>query len=334
VELIWKPITDAVEWAALCARAEAVDGTGEIYTVADLAEELAEPSDDPSRRTGVWSDGALVGFAEARVRGQMPTIRVDLEGTVAPDHRGRGIGSHLIDWCLRRATGERDARIPGSPVDVSVTGYPDNPAQFELLASRGFRTRTWEALMTCQLAAVEPESVPQLPGFRVSTYEADRWDDVRVAHNESFSTDPGYVRWSQEEWRHWVEETAAARPALSLVAYEETADQVVSYVISQEYDGIRETTGLRELYVSRVGTLPDYRGQGLARRLLAGVVGLAADDGFNQVALHADTNNPTGAFKLYEAAGFVVTRLQERMYLTLPPTPDELSGGRVAAESI
>jgi ribosomal protein S18 acetylase RimI-like enzyme len=321
VELIWEPITDPITWAELCARAEAVDATGESYTLDELAEELADPADDPRLRTGVWSDGVLVGYGGIRVRGEAPpNVRIDMEGTVAPDHRGLGIGSQLIDWCLRLAAAERDARLPGSPIDVSATGHPDNPVQFQLLAGRGFRTRTWEALMTCRIAAVQPAPLPRLGGFRVAVYDPDRRYDVRVAHNQAFGTDPGYAPWSAEEWRHWVDETMAARPALSLVAYDETTDQVASYVIAQEYDGVREATGVRELYISKVGTVPTYRGRGLARALLVGVVGLAKTEGYDQIALHADANSPTGAFTLYESAGFTVHRQQERMYLAIPPS--------------
>jgi mycothiol synthase len=318
MELIWEPITDPVAWAELWARAEAVDATGEIYTADELAEELANPAADPGLRVGVRSDGVLVGYAAIRVRGEGPTVRIDIEGTVAPDHRGLGIGSQLIDWCMRRATAEHEARLADSPVDVFAEGYPDNPAQFQQLAARGFRTRSWEALMTCPLAAVEPVPFPQLDRFHISTYEADRWDDVRVAHNDAFGTDPRYTRWSATEWRQWVDETQAARPALSLVAREKATGKVASYVISQEYEAMFDTIGRRELYVSKVGTVPEHRGRGLARVLLSGVVGLAKDHGYDQVALHADTNSSTGAYTLYESVGFTVTRRLERMALTMP----------------
>jgi ribosomal protein S18 acetylase RimI-like enzyme len=148
---------------------------------------------------------------------------------------------------------------------------------------------------------------------------------VRAAHNRAFGTDPTFAPWSAAMWRQWVDDTQVARPDLSAVAFDHSG-AVASYVIGQEYDGVRELTGLRELYVSKVGTLPEFRSRGLARNLLQRVVALAAASGFDQVSLHADTHNPTGAFTLYESAGFVVVRRMQRMVLTCHP----VAGGPTA----
>jgi ribosomal protein S18 acetylase RimI-like enzyme len=320
MQLTWEPITDPVAWAELWSAAERVDRTGEVYTAADLAEELTAAGEGGSILTGVWADGIMVGYAGIRLRvGAGSWLRVDVEGLVRPDARHQGIGSQLLDWAIREAGTHRDAHRPGIPAELVAIGYPDNTPQIRLLESRGFRTRTWEALMQRRIDDSSPPEPPgPVEGFRIGAYAREHSERVRAAHNLAFGTDSTFAAWSAAMWRQWVDDTQAARPELSAVAYD-PAGAVASYVIAQEYDGVRELTGLRELYLSKVGTLPEFRGRGLARNLLLRVVAKAAESGFDQVALHADTNNATGAFTLYESAGFQVVRRLQRMVLTSAP---------------
>ena len=58
-----------------------------------------------------------------------------------------------------------------------------------------------------------------------------------------------------------------------------------------------------EAYVTKVGTVPDARGRGLALAALLRTVSLA--EGFDYVALDVDSQSPTGATRLYDALGFV-----------------------------
>lgn len=333
MQLTWQPISDAVAWADLCVAAERVDHTGEIYTADDLAEEIDEARDGSSILIGVWSDDAMVGYAGVRPRdsGRSP-LRVDIEGTVHPRARRHGIGGQLLDWAIRVATGHRDAFCADRPAELIAIGYPDSPHQYGLLTARGFQTRSWEALMGRR---IDPSSRPKRPapldGFRVRPYDRGQSDAVRTAHNLAFGTYPTYSPWPASLWRQWVDDTQTARPQLSPVAYDPSGT-VVSYVIAQEYDGVRQLTGLRDLYISKVGTLEGFRGRGLARNLLMRVVADAAEAGFHQVSLHADVQNPTGAFTLYESAGFVEVRRLERMVRTVAPsTPDRTDPAPAAA---
>jgi mycothiol synthase len=59
----------------------------------------------------------------------------------------------------------------------------------------------------------------------------------------------------------------------------------------------------RRGWVEEVGTLPAYRGQGLARDLLLVAFGEFRVRGYDQVGLGVDATNPTGAVGLYESLG-------------------------------
>ena len=86
-----------------------------------------------------------------------------------------------------------------------------------------------------------------------------------------------------------------------------------------EYELAPSGAAGREAYVAYVGTLPAYRGRGLATRLLAHTLRACRDAGFCTSSLDVDTENPTGALGIYERAGYVVHYRQDTYALEEEP---------------
>ena len=59
-------------------------------------------------------------------------------------------------------------------------------------------------------------------------------------------------------------------------------------------------------YVAAIGVRRPWRGQGLGRALLLHTFGEFRRRGVNRITLGVDTENPTGATKLYESVGMEV----------------------------
>ena len=76
------------------------DGTDEIYSAEDLAEELEFPDVDPALDTVAVLDeqGALVAFGQVFFREALVDglAAANTSGGVHPGHRGRGIGTELL----------------------------------------------------------------------------------------------------------------------------------------------------------------------------------------------------------------------------------------------
>ncbi len=321
MELTWDRLTDTRRWAELSARVERVDDTGEICNERDLAEELTDPTMRPEHFVGVSIDDELVGYAAVRPREQPvgDRLRTDVSGAVDPAHRGQGIGSQLLAWSIRQAVADRDARYPDLHALVTTDGYPANRAQVGLLAELGFEVVGREVRMERPCSAPVP-SPPDFDEIQVTAYDQSRSAEVLDAHNQAFGDYNDFTPWSPAKWRQWVDGTSAARPHLSRVAYDESSGAVVAYLISQEYVAVAETTGVRDLYVSKLGTIRTHRDRGIARGLLSRVVSDAAAAGYDTVSLDADTDSPTGAYGLYASVGFVVRRRHNRFALTVPPS--------------
>ena len=311
----WRSIRhdDVPAWAALMAAAERIDQTGEHYNDGDLHEELDEGSAVPEDRVGAWLGDQMVAFGAVRPRGQAtPAWRVQAEGVTAPEFRGRGLGVAGLAWVMDRARQMRDERFPGAETRIHVSAWLDNAGQVCLLEDAGYTAVNWSAQMRTHLdrADAEMPGKPSVPtGYTLHTYDLGWSPETLAAHNAAFVDHWGSLPWTEGGWKQWTDDTRNARHQLSWVL---TADddptRVAAYAITQEFDAYEQSTGRREAYLARLGVRPEHRGRGLASFLLRHGLYAYAQAGYDEASLDVDTNNPTGAFQLYERVGYHVDR--------------------------
>lgn len=234
--------------------------------------------------------------------------RVFIEAETHPAHRGKGIGTALLDWALDRARAVHEALFPDVPGEIHTFGGIDNDAKRELLAGAAFTPQRWFATMERDLSTpVAPWTLPD--GLELLGYADAESEAVRDAHNDAFRDHWGYAPRTAEEWRVHVDETKSFRPATSRVAIDPSeSNEVVGYVITYEYEADTQATGVRESYVGTVGVRRPWRKRGLASALLGSVLAAAQQAVYERAALDVDSESPTGAFRVYERLGFAVTK--------------------------
>lgn len=211
------------------------------------------------------------------------------EVDVHPGHRGRGLGSALLDWAGARARQAGSARI--------VQTVPDNDTDAAaLLRSRGYGPVATEWLLEYPMPQ-EP-AVPEPPaGITVRPF---RPGDEHDAHR---LVEDAFDEWQQrrmtyQEWaRHTVERPAFA-PAMSALAFAE--GRLVGAVLSLDLPDTGEGS------IEQVAVRRDHRNRGIARLLLRTVF-----RGFHQQGRRActlGTHSDTGALDLYVRVGMEVRR--------------------------
>jgi ribosomal protein S18 acetylase RimI-like enzyme len=95
-----------------------------------------------------------------------------------------------------------------------------------------------------------------------------------------------------------------ARPDLSVIAVEEATGQPVALCLNHAYPEDDERTGRQEAWIENLGTVRPWRARGLASGLLAWSMHAFADTGFSHAMIAVDSDNPTGAARLYRSLGF------------------------------
>lgn len=161
--------------------------------------------------------------------------------------------------------------------------------------------------MVADLTGSVPDAPPVPDGYRLETWEGVDAEAIRAVHNRTFVGHPGFAAWDAEMWQQLVSGARAYRPAVSLLL-RDGAGAIASYVQTAEYEAVEAATGRRETYVAKVGTVPEHRRRGLAGLLLRHAMQRYVAAGYVGTSLDVDSDNPTGANAIYEAAGFHVIR--------------------------
>jgi mycothiol synthase len=318
--LIARPLAadDAAAVAALLAAAEQVDHTGEYPDAEDVAEWWHGWGLEPGRDGLAVCDtaGVLVAYATAIAS---PTFRdalpIYLEGRVRPDRRGEGLGRTLLDWQVTRGTAVHVERRPQAPAALTVEVPGTMPSLEALVRRAGFEAERWYREMERPLTDLPEE--PPSAGVEIVPFSWDRDDEVRRAHNAAFTRHHGSSERDPESWTALFTGQRSFRPDLSRLAVLDGA--VAGYALAYVFEADTAARGSREVSLGQIGVLPPARGRGVASAVIAAVLRTAAEHDCATAGLGVDTENVTGALRLYERLGFRTVRTRVSWTLALPP---------------
>ena len=211
-------------------------------------------------------------------------------GVVHHERRGRGLGSKLVDRSEERLRALGVGRIH------AVTLAPDVAAE-PLLTSRGYHEvrRFWE--MTIELGD-DPPPEPRLPdGFRIEPFSTELAKAFHGALEEAFEDHWEYQPTPFEQW--WERQIARPDHDPSLWFLVRTGDEVAA---ATRNDPERSGGG----WIGALGVRRAWRGRGFAKALLLHSFCEFHRRGQRRVGLGVDSENATGATRLYESVGMVV----------------------------
>jgi mycothiol synthase len=75
-------------------------------------------------------------------------------------------------------------------------------------------------------------------------------------------------------------------------------------LVTMYWEADTVATGIRDAHFMLIGTVRDYRRRGVASALIGHALRAAADQGYDRASLSVDSANLSGAFAIYEKAGF------------------------------
>lgn len=303
VELRPAGTADLAVVAALVRRAEVHDGVPRILADEELAQDLAAPHVEleADTRVGVL-DGELVGWTYVwNPPAQHRLDRAELYGEVAPEHRGTGVGRTLLSWSLARARERLTGRPHPLPRFVRVNAYDWLEDRHRLYRRFGFDAVRWHDELLRPLDDLPPVSVPR--GVTLVPWPDDREEEIRLVRNAAFADHWGSTVAEPQLWRDFVR-GHGSRPDLSVVAVDDSTGDVIALCANQAYPEDEAATGRREAWIANIGTVGAARGRGVASAMIAWSLAAFTDAGFSHAVLEVDTDNPTGAARLYRNLGF------------------------------
>ncbi|KQO47952.1 MULTISPECIES: GNAT family N-acetyltransferase [unclassified Frigoribacterium] len=313
----WRPLTldDLVPLHELCARIGAVDHPDRGRSLEVVRDDLTAVDIDLAKDSivGVAPDGRFVAWGLSHLAPtRVSMVRVGVDGGVAPDRRGEGIGGRLLDWQCARGEQHLATCDEVLPAGLVTDVEEDAVASRALFRRAGFDEARWWTELRRDLS--EPiVDVALDPAVRVVTM-TDEWvEATRQARNDAFRDHWGSQPTSEDRWGRMVG-ASTFRQDLSLLAVArplddpEAAEQVVAFVLSDVDPEDWAALGRRCAYVEYVGVRRSWRGRHLAQSLLASTLGAHVAEGLEVAVLDVDSVSPTGALGLYDRAGFVAAR--------------------------
>jgi mycothiol synthase len=241
--------------------------------------------------------------------------RIFVNLSVLPEHRHRGVGNAL--HALIEARGRELIAHAAEGARVTLNGLVYN----QDLESRHFVERAGcsevRHAWRMQIDLNEEPPTPHWPeGIALRTFERGR-DERAVfdAAEEAFSDHWGHVPNKYDEWANWTFNRGDFDPTLWFLAVEtDDPDRIAGFAL----DWVDPWQG----WVGTLGVLRPYRKRGLAQALLYQSFGEFWRRGVHKVVLGVDSQNLTGATRLYQRVGMCPVRQWDTFQKELRPGRD------------
>jgi mycothiol synthase len=206
--------------------------------------------------------------------------------TVHPRAQGRGIGAALV------ARAEGRARELGASRLLQFS-FGEDSAAHELFESQGYHPVRRHYEMAIELDGEPPE--PELPkGLVLETFREEEAKEFHDATVEAFADEWGFISMPFDEW--WKMRQDEDKSLWFVVR---DGDRIAAYA---RCEAGRHGGG----FVGMIGTRKAWRRKGLGQALLLHAFREFWARGIRRVSLGVDSENPTGATRLYERVGMHV----------------------------
>jgi mycothiol synthase len=225
-------------------------------------------------------------------------------GHVDPDWRGRGIGRALLagGQAYLLALEAREPTPPGDAVGFESGVFVTATSAVALLERDGYVAARY-AIEMVRPTLDDPPPIDLPPGIEVRPAIEGHRLPVARAVNEAFRDHRAWPSFTDEQMLHSLEHPLRGQLDVWQVAWE--GDEVVAGVLGFIDELENQTLGRTRGYTEQIFTRRPWRGRGIASALIGRNLRLLRERGMTEASLAVDTENPSGALRLYERLGFV-----------------------------
>ncbi len=245
--------------------------------------------------------------------------RVNVGGSVHAAHRRQGLGHFLLAWAeawARQTLAQLEADLPRR-LEVSCRDYQED--RIALFEAFGCRPTRYFFQMERDLAEPIPEKPLEL-GLGLANWTPEMNEATRAAFNDSFRDHWGFFPVDETLWPVFTGKPDF-RGDLSQLALDGnghfdklnrieplSAGRVIGFCLCSVSEERNAQTGKREGVMDEIGVIRGWRKRGIASALIAAAMRAFREEGLEYAKLGVDTENPTGALRLYENLGFYSVR--------------------------
>jgi mycothiol synthase len=312
------------------ARLEDAPGIHKMYIAIDAADRLSwagsqeevehdfqDPGSNPEKDTllVLSPNGEVAGLGWAFVNLKaVRQRRAFLWGCVHPNHRKQKLGETILSWLEVRGS-QRLAEYQEDLPHVLRVNSPDHLTdRVELFKKHGYEPMRYFNRMRRDLSQPIPEK-PTPAGISIRKWDPGLDLSALETINEAFYDHWGSEPMTAESWKLHYSASSSFRPDMTFLALD--GERMVGACMNRVFHEDNARAGIKEGWIGTLGVLREWRGRGLASTLIAESMQAFKADGLEYAGLGVDSENLTGALKLYEKMGFYT--IERTISWTKPP---------------
>ncbi len=247
--------------------------------------------------------GELIAYA--RVEWQRDSEDQQVFGfpfNIHPDYRSVELAHYLLQWVEKRSKEvalETNLGIKAI-LRAFVRDLDMEQHRKESLELEGFQTVRFMNRMRRDLA--EPIDVPPMPeGLEIRPVPETHYRATVLAMDEAFRDHWGHSPFTDEMYEQWIKQPNLD-PSLWKVAW--AGDEIAAGVLNFIDKEANTQFNIQRGWTDPIFTRRPWRKRGLAHALIMRSLQMFKEMGMTEAMLGVDTQNPSGAYRLYESCGF------------------------------
>ncbi len=300
----WRGMDDIPAMREVLIESDIADGRERATTVEDMRNSYAhlENCDLDHDIIIVEIDGQMAAYGRCDWAFEPTADRYVYRHYMwlVPAARGRGIDAAMLRYFEGRLAEHASAHPDDKPQIIQAyvgDGQTDRQA---LMESSGYEVITYGQLMNRSLDEPIPDH-PLPDGLTMRRMSEDEYERVIRITEENFRGHRGFQAVTDKMIDEWMNDRLF-QPDLWMLAWD--GDLPVGCVGNFVDDEQNKAFNLKRGWTENISTHKDYRGRGIAKALITESMRMFKAMGMAEVILGVHTENPTGAYKLYQSLGY------------------------------
>jgi len=225
-------------------------------------------------------------------------------GFLLPEWRRQGIGSAMLAWTEDRLRQVASTHEKTGPRFFQAGAADTEKGTTAMLEKAGYQPARYDFNMSRPISEPLPDA-PMPPGLEVRPVKPEHIRPIWDAMQEAFRDHWGFAEEGEETYLAWQGQSSF-QPAIWKVAWDgdQVAGMVLNFVDEPENIEYKRLRG----YTEGISVRRPWRKKGLARSLIVQSIQMFKDMGMTETALGVDSQNLSGALRLYQGVGYCQTK--------------------------
>jgi ribosomal protein S18 acetylase RimI-like enzyme len=298
--------SDYAPMASVITDSSKVDHVDRKITAEDIAllfEKYPTNCDPTTDMIFAEVAGEVVGYARGWWTEVPPSLRLyKHNGFLIPKWRRKGIGTAMLNWMENRLKEIAETHSCANEKYLQVAVSQNQEGTAALLERAGYQvTRYFVLMVRANLDAIPNFPLPE--ELEIRPVEPEHYPiiwqlDVQTSQDEWEATEP-----SENAYQEWLNRPHF-QPHLWQIAWDKETDTPVGCVQTYINHDENKQFGWNRGYSEGIGVRQEWRRRGVASALIALSLQAQKAAGMSESALVMDSENPSGAGRLFESFGF------------------------------